>query len=54
MALHQLVQLEADEASDEGGGGGDGRNNPSSDSLARQAIGCLDAIVGGARIAALW
>ena len=54
VTLHQLVKLQTDEASDEGGGGGDGRNNPSSDSLARQAIGCLDAIVGGARIAAWW
>ena len=53
VALHQLVQLKPDEASDEGGGGGNGWDDPSGNSLAGQSISGLDAVVGSSGVTAI-
>ena len=50
VTLHQLVQLQTDEASDEGGGGGNGWDDPSSNSLAGQSICGLNAVVGSSGV----
>ena len=45
MSLHELVLLEPDKAGDEGGGGGDGRDDAPGDQLRLVAIGWCDAVV---------
>ena len=47
VALHQLVLLEAYEACDERGGGGDGRDDAARDQLRLVAVGRRDAVVLG-------
>ena len=50
VSLYELVLLEADEAGDERGRGGDGRDDAAGDKLGLVAVGGRDAVVLGAEV----
>jgi hypothetical protein len=50
VALHQFVELEADEASDQRSRGGDGRDDAAGDQLGLEAVRHSDAVIVGAEV----
>ena len=52
MTLDKLVELQRDQPGHQTGGGGDGGDDPASDTLGLESVRHRDGVVGGSEVAA--